>query len=613
MSTWTEDRAILSRAFRLFSGEKAAVAAVLVSTVVTTAIGVIPAFILRAIINDAIGHENMPLLFKLCAALITIPVFTGLMGVAQVYWMAHISQRVMATIRERLYNSMSMQGIGFFLTTPAGEIQSRLTNDVSAIEDVVVTTLRGTVVNITVVVSVIVSMFALSWALACVSLAIVPVFILVALRVGRAQKSNSMLKQQRLGALSQVSNEALSLGGVINTFIFGRGDYMRARFEMRSREVSQAGIRNQMVGRWFFMASSVLFGWAPALTYLVAGWAILRHVPLGVSIGTIVAFVSLQGRLFAPSGSLSQLLSAQVAVHGSVGVFERIFEYTDLPQTASERVRPAPLERGMTVSEDGLTCECVSFEHYAGLGQRANDDSRGRNIFAIRDLDLKVRRGEMVAVVGPSGAGKSTIAYLASGLLSPTKGRVLADSVLIEGAAPEVRSKLVGLAMQDAYLLNASVAENLLFGNYDAPMEAVAEVLRTVGMYERVMRLPRDLETVIGERGQILSSGERQRISLARLILQDPSVVILDEATNALDARTHAEILEVMRSTFASKATLTIAHQVWTVVDADRIVYVEDGSILEEGTHDQLLANHSRYSEFANLQLATRKDKRTLG
>lgn len=599
MATETTDLATFRRAARCFRPYRRPLCAVLVTTVVTTALAILPAFLIQSLVDDAIATARLDLVVQITVALLAIPAVTGLAGVAQVYYMARTGQRVVRDLRDQLHHVLLRRPLEFMLRTPAGEIQSRITNDVNAVEDVVVTTLRGTIVNLTIVVSVVISMFAMHALLAVISLALLPVFVLLAQKVGRTQRRIRESTQERLASLASISVESLSLGGLLITRLFGRQEYMEKRFRTQSEQVSRLGIRAQMTGRWFFMGTSLLFAWAPAVMYGVAGWLIISHRSLGVSLGTLLAFGALQARLFAPAGSMVQLLNIQIAVRGSLAVFQRIFEYLDaVDENDSEPAGVRAVAEVRRLTGTGLVFDDVAFAHD---GAEEGEDGGLR----IDHLDLTVRRGETLVVVGPSGSGKSTISYLACGLLVPQAGTVRLDGVDVHRLPTVERPRLVGMATQDAHLLNASIMENLLFARPDATTDEVREAVRTVGMHAKVTGFPDGYDTVVGERGFRLSSGERQRLALARVLIQDPAVLILDEATNALDAESQLEVRAAVATASSDRATLVVAHQVWTIAGAERIVFLRDGAIVEHGSHEELIAAGGLYARYASLQLAT--------
>ena len=616
------DTRTLRRVAKAFSPYKFQVVLVLIAIILTTVLGLVNPLLIRYVFDDAIGKGNLKLLIILVIIMIVTPIVTGVIGVGQSYLNNVIGQRVMRDFRNKLYHHLQSMSMRFFTSTRTGEIQSRLSNDVGGVQGVVTDTATSVVSNISTVVSTVIAMFILSPLLTLISLGLLPIFLWITYKVGNVRRATSKETQQSMAALTAKMQETLSVSGILLIKTFGRQKYAEDQFREENQKLADLQVRQQMIGRWFFMLIGTFFSIMPAIIYLVAGWQIINNVP-GVSLGTIVAFTTLQSRIFFPIG---QLLNVQVEIQGSLALFDRIFEYLDLPIEIQNR--PGALKLSSNDVQGDVTFRDVTFTYKRdessvlnGLNEKEGNGNRPVSPEAVavpvetpaeeaipritlNDVSFEIKPGQLAALVGPSGAGKTTITYLVPRLYDVDSGAVEIDGHNVKDIALESLGELIGVVTQETYLFHASIKENLLYARMDASEEDMIAAAKAAAIHDRIMELEDGYDTLVGERGYKLSGGEKQRMAIARVILKNPRVLILDEATSALDTHSERLIQAALEPLMKNRTTLAIAHRLSTILAADVILVVDHGEIVERGTHHELLEKNGLYARLYNEQFS---------
>jgi ATP-binding cassette subfamily B protein len=555
---------------------------VLVLIVLSAGASMVNPFLIRTALDVGLFKHQSTVLTNAVLGMIGVAIFSNATGVWQTYMSNVVGQRVMHDLRAAVYHHLQRMSLAFFTRTRTGEVQSRIANDIGGLESVVTTTATSIAQNATTVIAALVAMVILDPRLAAVSLVFVPPSVWMTRRVGRIRRRITTEQQRRLADMSALVAESLSVSGILLGKTMGRGQDLADRFTDESKGIADLEVRSRMAGRWMMATIQLAFAAQPAIIYWLAGQSFVGH---SISIGTVVAFTTLQTRLLFP---IQSLLGVQADVSASLALFDRIFEYLDLPVDILESPNPLVLRPREVLGD-------VAFEK---VWFRYGD------AWTLRDVDLKVPAGTRTAIVGETGAGKTTLGYLVARLYEPQQGRVTIDGVDVRNVSMESLAATVGVVSQETYLFHASVRENLRFACPQATDEEIEAAARTARIHDLISSLPEGYDTVVGERGYRFSGGEKQRMAIARTILRNPPILVLDEATSSLDTQTEAAIQAELERLAEGRTTITIAHRLSTVRDADQIVVVAHGQIVERGTHDQLLDEGGLYAALVSRDVA---------
>src|ERR1700761_4080429 len=574
------------RILKLFAPHRRELGAIALIILFTSAASVVAALLVRQVFNNGLfapGGPDLGVLIPLVAVLVAIPIVNGVLNIVQTYLTETVGNRVLQELRDRLFAHLERLSLAFYTGTRSGEVQSRLANDVGGVQTTITSTASSVVGNVVTCVSSVIAMVVLSPLLTVISLAVVPLFVLFSRRVGRARRSARREAQASLASMGSITQETLSVSGDLLARGFGRPAREINRYEVENARQARLQVRQAMVGRSFFATTQAFFGISPALVYLVAG---LHGTNGALSAGTLVAFTTLQTRLLMP---INQLLQVSVDVQSSLALFGRIFELIDLDPAITDRPDALALTSGEIRGEVAL--EHVTFRYGGGEGQ-----SEPAAEAALREVSLHVAPGQLAALVGPSGAVKTTISYLVPRLYDVEDGAVTIDGHDVRDLTAATIASAVGVVTQESYLFGGTVADNLRYGRPDATDEEVAQAARSAFIHDRILALPDGYDTVVGERGYRFSGGERQRMGIARVILEDPPILILDEATSALDTESERVVQSALEALMQRRTTIAIAHRLSTIRNADVIFAIAAGQIVEHGTHDELLAAGGLYA-----------------
>jgi ATP-binding cassette subfamily B protein len=569
---------------------------VLIATLIlaSSVIGLANPYLLKLMIDDAFPKGDIGLLGLYAALMVIVPIINGGIGLAQSWMTASVGQFVMRDLRNLLFTHVQSMPIRFFSETRTGEIQSRLTNDVSGVQSVVSDAAANLASSVAIVLSTLVAMALIDWRLTAVSLCVAPIFLYFSSRASAARRKASGEVQGALADLTSIAEEHLSVGGALLAKSFGRAEAGAERFTARSGDLAVLQLRQALTGRWVGVVVQVVFSGIPALVYFVAGALVATGAPDAPTIGDIVAFTTLQSRLFFP---LASLLGLQVEIGGSLALFERIFAYLDLTPEIKDAPDAITLHRSSV--RGGVELRGVGFSYPRppdGPATARNDQ------FALHEISFRAEPGSLTALVGPSGSGKSSILNLIPRFWEATGGAVLIDGHDVRKITLRSLGDVIGVVTQETHLLHATIRENLIYAKSDASDEELWSAIEGASLAERVRELPLGIDTVVGERGYKLSGGERQRLAIARVLLKDPPILLLDEATSALDSVSERHVQEALERAMRGRTTIAVAHRLSTVASADQILVLDHGRIVERGQHAELRRAGGLYGELAEMQ-----------
>jgi ATP-binding cassette subfamily B protein len=603
------NRHLARRVLGLFRPHRRQVVLAVGLIVFTSGLGVVNPILIKFVFDALFprggGGPDLGLVGFYAGLMILIPVITGVVGIAQTYQINAIGQRLMEDLRNALYAHLQGLSMRFFTSTRTGEIQSRFTNDVGGIQSVVTDTASSIVSNVVVIASTLVAMLVLSWQLTALSLFMMPVFLFLTYRAGNARRKVTLLAQESKAEMSAITQETLSISGILLGKTFGRQREELGRFQSENRRVADLSIRSAMVGRVLFAMIQVFFSIAPALVYLVAAFVIYggHGVGSGITAGTIVAITTLQSRLFFPIG---QMLQVSVEVQSSLALFERIFDYLEIPQDIVDAPDAVALPSRGIGAEIELDHVYFRYEPAHPTTQRRarHADQEAPRAWALEDVDMRVMPGQLAAIVGPTGAGKTTISYLIPRLYDVTLGAVRLDGHDVRSLTLASIAEQLGIVTQETYLFHASVRRNLLYAKPDATQAELEAACRAAFIHDRIVELADGYDTIVGERGYRFSGGEKQRMAIARVVLKAPRILILDEATASLDTASERLVQAALSPLMRERTTIAIAHRLSTILAADIIFVIDRGRLVERGTHSELLRLGGLYATLYEQQFA---------
>ncbi|MEA1978801.1 MAG: ABC transporter ATP-binding protein [Chloroflexota bacterium] len=594
---------------------------VLITMVGISLISLIPPLLIRDFIDYAIPAQDTTRLNWLALGMVAVPLINGLLGVAQRYMSSFVGEGIIFDLRSALYAHLQRMGLRFYTNTQVGEMMSRLNNDVIGAQRAVTGTLVTLLSNTFAIITTLIIMFSMEWRLTLLGVAILPLFVIPARRVGTVLRGIARRSMEINARMNAMMNETLNISGAILVKIFGRYHSEVDRFRGHAREVRDIGVRQAVIGRWFYLSLGLASAIGSALVFLVGGHLVLQGA---FTIGTIVAFSTYLGRLYGP---LTAMTNARVDFATSMVSFERVFEVLDLPI----EIRESPDAIDLVDPQGNVRFDevCFSYEHQDGapvgleeqfrFARRSHttyippkvksepSDEDGKQEpretrWAVRDVSFEIHPGSMAALVGPSGAGKTTITYLLPRLFDPTSGQIMLDGYDLHDLSLDTIAKHIGMVTQETYLFHTTIRDNLRYAKTDATQDELDLACRAANIHDFISSLPEGYDTVVGERGYRLSGGEKQRVAIARVLLKDPKILILDEATSHLDSLSEALIKDAMQEVRRGRTSLVIAHRLSTVINADLILVMDKGRLVESGGHEDLLEQDGIYADLYQTQ-----------
>ncbi len=684
------DRQLLKRVLGYARPHAGRLTVLLAAILVAALVELLPPLLIRDLIDHALPQADLKRLNMLAAGLLMVPVAAGLLGVLQRYLNASIGEGIIFSLRQEMYEHLQRMSLRFFTQTKSGEIISRFNNDVVGAQTAISGTLPNLVTNGVTLATTLAVMLRMEWRLTVVALMVLPMFLLPARRVGRLLRDIRRRSFELNAAMSSIIQETLGINGALLTQTFGRQRDEISRFRKVNGQVRDIGVRQALVGRWFFLGLQTSAAVGTALIYWFGGQMVIRSqagtglgpagfLSQGITIGTLVAFAAYLGRLYQPLTSLS---NTQVELATSMVSFERVFQYLDLPVEIPDRpgaevlgevegriefedvsfsFRPqkvvgsgmvaetspglaasrrgpvpgplghapsglaaagrdgarrgsaskwaAPPEPGLEPPADGLAATPgmpagLRERHAVDMGSAGTEVGGGplERLWALRHLTFAIEPSELVALVGPSGGGKTTLTYLLLRLYEATEGRVLVDGRDVRDVTKESLARQFGVVMQETYLFHDTVLANLRYAKPDATLAECQAAAKAACIHDLIMSMPAGYETVVGERGYRLSGGEKQRLAIARVILKNPRILILDEATSHLDSQSEQLIQAALEPLFEGRTSIVIAHRLSTILKADRILVLDEGRLVEQGSHAELLARGGLYARLYETQ-----------
>ncbi len=551
----------------------------LTAIIAASALGVVPPILIRDIVDQALPQKSLKLLILFVSISVGTTVLLGIIQVGQSYLNTWISKQIILNMKNDMYKHLQNMSLRFFSGAKPGEIITRITSDIDGIQDIFNSTVVNALGSVFIILSTAIALFAMNWKLAILALIVIPLFVVPTRRVGKSRWKIAKKSQEKISELNQLIQETLSISGTILSKIFTKEKEDLQRFKKINEEVIKLQIRETVVGRWFMMIVTIFTSIGPMLIYLYGGYLYIKGE---ISIGSIISFVALLSKLYGPVGQLSNI---HINVTRSYALFERIFEYFDRKQDIVNK--PAALE--LRPIHGKVDFENVSFSYNS-------------KVQVLEYMSFSVEPGKMVALVGPSGAGKTTITNLIPRLYEVTSGSVKVDGFDVREVTLESLRRQIGMVMQEPYLFNDTIEENLRYGKPDATEEEIVNACKAAYIHDFIMSLPDQYKTIVGNRGIKLSGGEKQRISIARVILKDSKIIILDEATSSLDSVSEMYIQKAIIPLLHNRTSFVIAHRLSTILAADQILVINEGKVVETGKHEDLIRSEGLYKQLYETQ-----------